>query len=393
MEAIFEESPATNFVLKMTFAGETAGVPLVECGMAARNLLSAVNQNKGLRGLDLAIKIVRGGKDRRISEQSMNSSLYGIDSGVSLAYHKSLADLLLRRGYVKEVHREKVIRGGAKVAYLGVEVTQEGYDVLGTPQQPFLLPVQAELLVTSVLKGGSPLVEGICRLRSRVAFENGVTPHNVLSNLAIRQVVKALPKSLHDLECLPAIAPTQRGVVGEALCKLVDQHCLANNLTGGGFKLTKDVVTEEMAKCRLTESEVRTLSVLLLNNCSIDDAAGVTGKERSTIFKHLHNALEKGYLWTPLTVTDLLVSGVVAVTVEALTSSTIQSRVTHLRPVMTAIEEQQQQQISFSTLDLAVAMLKGEHGVDPDGKLKWGTEEQSVYRKVHLFSADEEENI
>ena len=183
----------------MTFAGETAGVPLVECGMASRNLLSAVNQNKGLRGLDLAIKIVRGGKDRRISEQSMNSSLYGIDSGVSLAYHKSLADLLLRRGYVKEVHREKVIRGGAKVAYLGVEVTQEGYDVLGTPQQPFLLPVQAELLVTSVLKGGSPLVEGICRLRSRVAFENGVTPHNVLSNLAIRQVVKAFQLLEHQM--------------------------------------------------------------------------------------------------------------------------------------------------------------------------------------------------
>ena len=144
-------------------------------------------------------------------------------------------------------------------------------------------------------------------------------------------------------------------------------------------------------KCQLTEPEVKTLSVLLLNKCSIDDVAGVTGKERSTIFKHLHNALEKGYLWTPLRVTDLLVSGVVAATVEALTSSTIQSRVTHLRPVMTAIEEQQQ--TCFSTLDLAVAMLKGEHGVDPEGKLKWGTEEQSVYRKVHLFSADEEENV
>ena len=341
----------------MTFLGENTDVPLVECGRASRNLLSAVNQNKGKRGLDLSIKVVRGGKDRRISEQAMNSPLYGIDSGVPLAYHKSLADQLLKGGFVREVHQEKIIRGGAKVPYLGVEVTQKGYDVLSTPHEPFLLPVQDEVLVTSGLKDGSPLVEDIRRLRSRVALENGMTPHNVLSNLAIRQVAKALPMSLHDLECLPAIAPIQRDMVGEVLCKLVEQHCLANDLTGGGFKLTKDVVTKEMVKCQLTEPEVKTLSVLLLNKCSIDDVAGVTGKERSTIFTHLHNALKKGYLWTPLTVTDLLESGAMAATVEALTSSTIQSRVTHLQPVMMTIQEQQQQQqqICYPTLDLATA--------------------------------------
>ena len=39
-------------------------------------------------------------------------------------------------------------------------------------------------------------------------------------------------------------------------------------------------------------------------------------------------------------------------------------------------------------------LLKGENGVDRDGKLKWGTEEQSLYRKVHLSSVfEEEENI
>ena len=375
----------------MTFLGENTVVPLVECGRASRNLLSVVSQNKGKLGLELAIKVVRGGKDKRISEQTMNSPLYGIDSSVPLAYYKTLADQLLKGKFVEEVHQEKTIRGAAKMPYLGVRVTQKGYDVLSTPHEPFLLPIQDEVLVTSGLQDGSPLVEDIRRLRSRVALENEMAPHNVLLNLAIRQVVKALPVSLNDLECLPAIGPIQRDMVGEVLCKLVEQHCLANDLTGGGFKLTKDEVTKEMAKCQLTEPEVKTLSVLLLNKCSIDDAAGVTGKQRSTIFTHVHNALKKGYLWTPLTVSDLLESGVMAATVEALTSPTIQSRVTCLQAVMMTIQEQQQQQICYPTLDLAIALLKGENGVDRDGKLKWGTEEQSCYRKVHLSSVFDEE--
>ena len=55
--------------------------------------------------------------------------------------------------------------------------------------------------------------------------------------------------------------------------------------------------------------------------------------------------------------------------------------------------QEQQQQICYPTLDLAIALLKGENGVDRDGRLKWGTEEQSCYRKVHLSSVfdDEEE--
>jgi Werner syndrome ATP-dependent helicase len=368
-------------------------------GKLARQLLTACHQVTPKRGVALAVKLLRGNNDARLTQDMRNSPIFAQGQTLPTVFWKALAEELEKSGHLIPIHQQAIIRGGSNVPYIGVKVTDIGHHLLSQPDEPLVLPVGGDLdpdrkeaTVVPVQKRLSDLGRALQATRSRLARTEQVAPHVVLSDLALRQVEAAKPTSVTVLAQLPAIGKEQCEHFGAAICKVIDDFVASS---GGPANCvpSKEAIEAEMARVQLGKPAVQTLQLLLASKSSIDDAAGVRGTASSTVYNHLNQALTKGFLWTPLNQTVLCGTTMLDIA-RIIHSEAVQSVVTRLKPIMEAVSAVHTT-VTYCQLDLAVAMLKGLYGTDNDGRLKWSNRQYATYtvaKPSDVFDSDSDDS-
>lgn len=368
-------------------------------GKQARQLLTACHQVTPKRGVALAVKLLRGHNDARLTPDMRNSPIFAQGQTLPTCFWKALAEELEKSGHLIPIHQQAAIRGGSHVPYVGVQVTDAGHRLLGQPDELLLLsvggdldPDRRETAVVPVQKRLSDLGRTLRATRLKLAHTEQVAPHMVLSDLALRQVEAAKPTSVPILAQLPAVGTEQCDHFGAAICKVINDFVTAH---GGPANClpSKEAIEADMARVQLGKPAVQTLHLLLTSRHTIDDAAGVRGTASSTVCQHLNQALTKGFLWTPLNQTVLCGTTMLDIAT-VIHSKAIQSVVTRLKPIMEAMSAVHTK-VTFSQLDLAVAMLKGLYGTDNDGRLNWSDRQYrtyTVFKLSDVFDSDSDDS-